>query len=115
MLVVMIDIAVDGFDELDDISEHPAPKSVHGEIPKEAFHHIQPRRAGGSEVHMKSGMALQPALHFRVFMRGIVVSDQVQLLVGGRPVAASRRLAQVWTSPLAHQDRSGIARKKSFF
>lgn len=34
-------------------------------------------------MHMESWMPLQPALHLDMFMRGVVVGDQVQLLVCG--------------------------------
>jgi len=36
------------------------------EVAEEAFHYVQPRRAGESEVQMKARMPRQPALHFGV-------------------------------------------------
>src|SRR5262249_50641250 len=54
----------------------PAP-SVFGEVAEETFHHVQPRRTGGGEVHMKTWVPLEPALNLGVFVGGVVVADQV--------------------------------------
>src|SRR6266536_6522852 len=82
-LVMTVDVGADGHDEFFQIAEDAAPEPIVSEVAKETFHHVQPRRAGGSEVEMKAGMPCQPALHFRMFMGGIVIADQVQLPVGG--------------------------------
>jgi hypothetical protein len=39
---------------------------------------------------MKARMPGQPALHFRMLMRGVVIADQVQLSVGGDGDAINR-------------------------
>src|SRR5579872_5010670 len=77
----MIDVAVDGVHEFHDVAKNTASKTVSSKIPKEALHHVEPGSAGGREVHMKTGMTLQPALNGRMFMSGIVVHDQMELFV----------------------------------
>ena len=81
--VVAVDVGADGHDEFFQIAEDATPKPILSQVAKEAFHHVEPGRAGGSEVQMKSRMPRQPALHFGMFMGGIVIADQVQLPVGG--------------------------------
>jgi hypothetical protein len=65
------------------IAEDATPKPILSQVAKEAFHQVEPGRAGGSEVQMKARMPREPGLHFVMFMVGIVIADQVQLPVGG--------------------------------
>src|SRR5450755_1351237 len=51
------------------------------EVSEKALHHIEPRSAGWSEVEMKPGVAPLPGLDFVMFMGGVVVADDVDLLV----------------------------------
>jgi hypothetical protein len=60
---VVIDVVSDRGDEFFDIAEDAPAKAVLSEIPKEALYHVQPGRAGRREVHMKTRVALEPALH----------------------------------------------------
>ena len=69
-------------DEFFQIAEYATPEPILSQVAKEAFPHIEPRRAGGSEVQMKTRMACQPALHFGMPMSRVVIADQVQLPVG---------------------------------
>ena len=78
----------DGHDEFFQIAEYAAPEPILSQVEKEAFYHVEPRRAGGSEVQMKARMPCQPALHFGVLMGGVVIANQVQL-----PVGRNKRLA----------------------
>src|SRR5208283_281035 len=64
------------------VTENATPETILSEVAKEAFHHVQPRRAGGREVQMKARVPRQPALHFGVLMGGVVIADQVELSVG---------------------------------
>jgi type I restriction enzyme, R subunit len=75
--VVAVDVSSNGQDEFFEIAKDTAPQPVLGEIAKKAFHHVEPRRTGGREVHMEARVACQPALHLRVLMSGVVVADQV--------------------------------------
>src|ERR1039457_6583180 len=74
-LVVFVDIFTDGCGEVFSIAKNSAPQSVLSEVPKEAFHHIQPGTTGRREVNVEPGMTSQPSLHFGMFVRGIVVDD----------------------------------------
>jgi hypothetical protein len=66
------------------VPEYTAPEPVLREVAKEALYHVQPRRAGRREVHVKARMPFQPPLHLGMFVRGVVVRDQVQLFPGWR-------------------------------
>jgi hypothetical protein len=44
-----------------------------------AFDLVQPRAIGGREVRMKARAARQPSAHLRVFMRGVVIADQMHV------------------------------------
>ena len=65
--IVAVDVSADSRDELFQIAKHAAPQPVLREIAEEALHHVQPRRAGGREVHMKTRVPSQPALDLGVF------------------------------------------------
>src|SRR5207249_6564276 len=82
------------------------------EVTKESLHHVEPRRAGGSEVQMKARVSLKPALDLGVLVSGIVIADQVKLSIrrnglvdqAEKPepfLVAMPLLAQAKTSPLA--------------
>ena len=43
------------------------------------FDQIKPGAAGGSEMQMKAGMALQPTLDGRGLVSAVIVQDQIQL------------------------------------
>ena len=61
--------------------ENPAPKPLFGKIPEEAFDHVQPGCTGRCEVHMKARVALQPVDDFLMFVRGVVVANDMDLFV----------------------------------
>jgi len=58
---VTVDVSADSHDQLFQIAKDAAPQPVLREIAEETLHHVQPRRAGGREVHMKTRMSRQPA------------------------------------------------------
>jgi len=58
MFVVMVDVVVDGRDQLHDISKHAAPKAIHGKVPKEALDHVEPGCTGRREVDVEPWMTL---------------------------------------------------------
>ena len=45
----------------------------------QALDHVEPRAAGGREVHVETGMAREPTLHLWMLVRGVVVGDHVKL------------------------------------
>src|SRR5271165_2216619 len=72
-LVMAVDVSADGHDEFFQIVEDATAEPILSQVAKETFHHVQPRRAGGSEVQMKARVSRQPALDFGVLMGGVVV------------------------------------------
>jgi len=77
LFVVTVDVTSNRQDEFFEIAKHTAPQSVLSEIAEEALHHVEPGSAGGREVHMKTWVAIQPALNFGVFVGGVVIDDEV--------------------------------------
>ena len=59
-------------DEIGFAMKHSAPDSVGGQVAEEAFHHVEPGRAGGGEVEMEVRISLLPGLDFCVFVRRVV-------------------------------------------
>jgi hypothetical protein len=59
-------------------------RNVIRDIAKEAFNPVHPRAGCRGEMHVDAFVPLKPGLHFRVFMRGVVVHDQMQLELLGR-------------------------------
>ena len=58
MLVMVLEIIGDGGDEFGDIMKNAPTDAILGQVAEEAFHHVQPRSAGGGEMHVETGMAL---------------------------------------------------------
>ena len=78
-----VDVVADGHDQLLQVLEGTAPDSVFRQIAKEAFDHIGPRGRGRREVHMEALVSLQPPFDTFVFVRSVVVADDMDLLIGG--------------------------------
>ena len=79
ILVVTVDVLADGLDQFLDAAKSAAAEPVFGQVAEEAFHHVQPRAAGGREVHVETRMASEPALHLRMLVGRVVVHDHVDL------------------------------------
>jgi hypothetical protein len=54
--------------------------SVH--FPEQTFHLIKPRTAGGSVMDVESRTLSQPSLYVRMFVRRVVVDNEMNLFVG---------------------------------
>lgn len=81
------------------VKDTPA-QTLLGEVAKEAFHHVEPGGAGGCEMHVQAGMPLQPVFHLGVFVRGVVVRDEVYFSVRwGLPVDEPKE-AQPFLMPM---------------
>src|SRR5439155_27348697 len=65
-----------------------------GQRGEPAFHQVEPRRTGGREVHMKSGMPSEPPPNLRGFMRAVVVQNQMDVEVGRHRVVNRVEKAQ---------------------
>src|ERR1700690_1908028 len=95
-----VDVSTDGQDEFFQIAKNAAPQPVLREIAEEALHHVQPRRAGGGEVHMKTRVPGQPALYLGVFMGSVVVADQVQVEMGGHALVELAQKLEPFLVPM---------------
>src|SRR5208283_3802749 len=51
-------------------------------FPEQTFHLIEPRTAGGSVVDVEARTLSQPSLHVSVFVRRVVVDNEMNLFVG---------------------------------
>src|ERR1039458_1748629 len=84
VLVVMSDVGLDGVNQLGNAMEDATANALSAEVPKESFDHIQPGSTGGGEVHLHTGMTLQPALHFGMLVGRIVIRYDMQRLLRRR-------------------------------
>ncbi len=82
--VVVVEVVVDGHLQLDDGVEHAATDALSGDLGKETFDQVEPRRRGRREMQLEPGMAFKPPLDLRRLVGGVVVDDQVESQVLGR-------------------------------
>ncbi len=68
-----------GGNEIGHAFEHPASNPALRQFSKPPLDHIQPRRAGGREMEMHTGVSREPALHRRTFMCAVIVHDEMQI------------------------------------
>src|ERR1700677_2822725 len=71
--IMMRQVDVDGGDEFADAPEAALSDHLVGELAKEAFDQVHPRRTGGGEVQMNAGMLRHPITDHGVFVRRIIV------------------------------------------
>ena len=64
-------------------AEDAATDALSRHLGKKVLHRIEPGRRGWGEVKSPARMACQPGQHFRMFVGGVVVEDDVDRLVGG--------------------------------
>src|SRR5438309_2163004 len=73
------DVVVDRRDELAYAAEGAPADALARDLREVALHEVEPRGARGGEVQVESGMLVQPLVDHRVFVRAVVVHDQVQV------------------------------------
>ena len=76
----MSDVLLDGPDQIGNAAEDTSSNALRGELAEEAFDEIQPGRAGRSEVYVEARMFRQPPSYRRMFVRCVVVDDQVEVV-----------------------------------
>jgi len=76
------DVQGDSLDKFADALERAAPYAFVREVAEPALDEIEPRAGRGREVEMEPRVALEPAGDPRVFVRPVVVHDQVQVESG---------------------------------
>ena len=67
------EVVLHGLDQLGDRAENATPESLLGQIPEKALDHVEPRRTGWREVHMKTLVTLEPVDDFLMFVSRIVL------------------------------------------
>src|SRR5579862_2953381 len=81
VLVVLVKIVVDDLDQGLEAGKDFRSNTAHGEVSKEAFHHVEPRGARRGEVEYETRMFYQPGFHFGVFVGGVIVEDEVERFI----------------------------------
>ena len=69
--------AADGVDEVLDAGETAAADGLAGDDAEEDFDHVQPGPASRGEVQGAARVALEPGADGGMFVRGVVVADEV--------------------------------------
>ena len=78
----MRDVIGDGLDKFINGAENTATKATVRDITKETLNHVEPGSAGRSEVNVEAIVAFHPCLHLRMFVRRIVVANDMNLFIG---------------------------------
>jgi hypothetical protein len=81
LAVVLFDIGEDRLLKLIDAGEDAAAELFLGEVAEESLDHVEPAAGGRGEVEVESFVAGGPFQHAGMLVRGVVVDDQMQLLV----------------------------------
>src|SRR2546428_546413 len=76
-----LDVLVDSGDQIRDVLEGASTDALVGNLAEPALHHVQPRAGSGNEMQVEAGMAFQPRLDARMFVRPVVVDDQMQVQI----------------------------------
>ncbi|TKS58407.1 MAG: hypothetical protein EWM73_03544 [Nitrospira sp.] len=80
----MVQVVSDRGNQFRDTGETAATDALVGEVSEPSLDQIQPRTRRRNEVQLEPRMSLQPACHAGVFVRSIVVHDQMHIKPGQR-------------------------------
>lgn len=81
MVVVQGDVLLNSCGQFGNAAKDATLKTIGRDAAKEALDHVQPGRRGRCEVHVKTRILLQPCPHLRMLVRGVIIADQMQVLV----------------------------------
>src|SRR5260370_210471 len=76
---MVVEVFLDGGFEFGDAFEDAASDAFCSDAPEEALDLVEPRRRCWGEVHMKTGMSLEPRLNLGVLVRGVIVGNQMHI------------------------------------
>ena len=76
---MFVNVICDCVNELPYALECSATNSLFGEVAEPALDHVQPRTARWCEVHVEAFVTRQPLLHLRMFVRRVVVNNEMKL------------------------------------
>ena len=77
--VIVLNVRCDGSGKIIDADKTAAPDAFAGDLRKPALDQIEPRGTGGCEMHMEARMFFEPGFDGRMFVRRVVVDDQVKV------------------------------------
>ena len=100
MRITLGDVGVNRRNQLRDAAEYAASNLFGRQVAKDAFHQIQPRTTGRDEMHVHTWVAREPPLNHGVFVRGVIVGDQMQGLVLGHAVINQTQEFQPFLVPM---------------
>src|SRR5208283_1407719 len=83
LLVAKRQVLLDGGDELAHAGETSVSDRLLRDVREKTLDQVQPGTAGRREVKVKSGPLRQPSPHLGMFVRGVVVYDQMQFQLSG--------------------------------
>ena len=116
LAVMPIDVSADSVNEFLDVTEDTAPQTILRQIAEEAFYHVQPGTASRGKVNSEARVPAQPALHFGMFMGGVVVHNEVDHFLERRDLIDHAQEAEPLLMPVtvvAHGDYAAIERVES--
>jgi hypothetical protein len=89
IVVVFLQVAVDGGLEVGDRTEHAAADALAGHLGEEAFNRIEPGPGGWGEVKDPARVAGEPGFDLGMLMGGVIIEDGVDQFAG--PPRRARR------------------------
>ena len=82
IVIVSVNEIADGVDEIIETAKYAASDALVGQFAKPTLYQVQPGRTGGREMYVETRMTFDPRLDLGVFVRGIVVHDEVKIKSG---------------------------------
>src|SRR5260370_3778551 len=76
---MVVEVFLDGGFEFGDAFEDAASDAFGSDAHEEALDLVEPRRRCWGEVHMKTGMLLEPRLNLGVLVCGVIVGNQMHV------------------------------------
>src|SRR5438093_9730391 len=107
VLVMFLNVSFERRFQLPHAMKDAPAKALLREVAKEPFHHVEPGCAGGGEVHVEAPAPSEPAFHLGMFVRGVVIHDEMHFAVRRRLGLDEAQEAQPFLVPvLAHAGSS---------
>ena len=105
MGIALGDVRVNRRNQLRDTAKDSATNLFGRQVSKDAFHQVEPRTASGREMHVDARVARQPPLDRGMFVRGIVIGNQMQGLALGDLAINQTKECQPFLVTMAWQAR----------
>ena len=80
---MLLQVVFDDGDQIRNTGKRTAANAFLREIAKPAFYQIQPRARGRNKVQMKPGVPSKPGHYAGMFVRSVIVDDQMQVELSG--------------------------------